>query len=165
MKFHLPLLAIAATLALTGCMYDAPLTATPTQKTHDDLLGEWLQPDEKDWMVVRRLDASTYAVAYGKDKPHDRPDLYRAFHSDFAGKPFLSVQNLQPGSDEHKYTYLTWSLSADCTKLTLRSVNTKVIPEQSTNTAGMQKLVEQNLKNPELLNEEMVFVRPAPAKQ
>ena len=100
-----------------------------------------------------------------RTKPQDRPDVYRAFHSDFAGKTFLSVQNLQPGSDDRKYTYFTWSLSVDGTKLTLRSINTKVIPGQSIDTAGMQKLVEKNLQNPELLNEETVFVRPAPAKQ
>jgi hypothetical protein len=164
MKIRLLSFFSAVFLIFTGCMYDAPLTATPTQKINDSLLGEWLQPEEKDWMVVRRLDASTYVVAYGKDKPHDRPDLYRAFHSDFGGKPFLSVQNLSPGGDEHKYTYLTWSLSPDGSKLTLRSVNTKVIPEQSTDTAGMQKLVEENLKNSDLLNEEMVFIRPSPEK-
>jgi hypothetical protein len=152
-------------LALVGCNYDSPLTATPTRKVDERLLGEWVQPEEHDWMVVRRLDASTYTIAYGKDKPHDRPDLYRAFHSDFAGKAFLSAQNLQPGSEDRKYNYLTWSLSVDGTKLTLRSINTRVIPGQSTDTAGMQKLVEKNLNNPELLNEEMVFIRPAPAKQ
>jgi hypothetical protein len=166
MKFRLPCFLAVLLLALAGCNYDSPLTATPTQKVDERLLGEWVQaqPEEPDWMVVRRLDASTYIVAYGKDKPQDRPDVYRAFHSDFAGKAFLSVQNLQPGSDDRKYTYLSWSLSVDGTKLTLRSINTKVIPGQSIDTAGMQKLVEKNLQNPELLNDETLFVRPAPAE-
>ncbi len=164
MKFRLPFLIAVLLLAVSGCNYEAPLTAAATRKVDERLLGDWVQPEEHEWMVVRKLDASTYTIAYGKDKPHDRPDLYRAFHSDFAGKPFVSVQNLQTGSDDRKYTYVTWALSTDGTRLTMRSINTKVIPEQPTDTAGMQKLVEKNLKNPELLNEEMVFVRPAPQK-
>jgi hypothetical protein len=162
MKARLLFLLLAALLALTGCNYEAPLTAKPTHQVDDRLLGEWVQPEEKDWMVVRRFDDSTYTIAYGKEKPGDRPDLYRAFHSDFGGMAFVSVQNLQPGGDDRKYVYLTWSLSADGKKLTLRTVNTKVIPEQSTDTAGMQELIEKNLKNPALLNEEVVFVRLTP---
>ncbi|HET7537012.1 MAG TPA: hypothetical protein VFJ90_11190 [Candidatus Didemnitutus sp.] len=162
MKVRLVFFFAAVLLGLAGCNYDAPLTAKSTRKIDARLLGEWLQPEEKDWMIVRRLDDSTYVIAYGKDKSHDRPDLYRAFHSDFGGLAFISVQNLQPGSDDRKYSYLTCALSADGTRLTMRTVNNRVIPEQKTDTAGMQKLIEQNLKNPKLLNEEFVFVRPAP---
>ena len=68
--------------------------------------------------------------------------------------PFLSVQNLQPGDSNRKYTYMTWQLSADGKQLVLRSVNPKIIPEQSTPTAGMQKLIKENLKNPALFNDD-----------
>ena len=159
-----PTFLFSALLALAGCNYDAPLTDAPTRKTDEHLLGEWVQPEEHDWMIVRPLDDSTYLIAYGKDRPDDRPELYRAFHSEFASLPFISVQNLQPGSDHRKYTYLTWQLSADGTKLTLRTVNTRVIPEEAGDTAAMQKLVEKNLQTPGLLNEAIVFSRPVRAQ-
>ena len=141
----LPLLA--ACLAFTACNFEASLTAGPTRKIDERLLGKWVGTDGNDavLLIVRRLDDSNYVVA-------DNNDLYRAFHSDFADLPFLSVQNLQPGDSDRKYTYMTWQLSSDGTQLVLRSVNPKIIPEQNTPTTGMQKLIRENLKNPALFN-------------
>ncbi len=157
MKTIFPILPLfAACLAFTACNFDAPLTDGPTRKIDDRLLGKWVGTDGNDavMVIVRRLDDSNYVVA-------DNNDLYRAFHSDFAGQPFLSVQNLQPGSDDRKYTYMTWQLSADGKQLVLRSVNPKVIPEQKTPTAGMQKLIKENLKNPAFFNEEALTLTHA----
>lgn len=151
---------LLAGLVLAGCNYDAPLTAEPTAKVDARLLGEWIQPQEKDWMVVCALDESHYALAYGTEKPGARPDLYRAHHSDFAGLHFISVQNLQAGNDHGRYSYIVWSLSADGTKLTLSPVSTKVVPESHADTAAMQAVVRAHAKDPALLNEAMVFVRP-----
>ncbi len=157
------LAALALGLA-AGCNYDAPLTVNPTHRVDPRLLGEWIQPDEHDWMIVRALDDSHYVVAYGKEQAGERPDLYRAFHSDFAGLPFVSIQNLQPGDDYGQYVYMTWSLSADGQQLTLHTVNTKVLPESSGDAAAQQKIVAAHAQDPALFNEPMVFVRPAPPK-
>jgi hypothetical protein len=146
---------VVACLLVCSCNYDAPLTATPTRPIDERLLGKWVGTDGNDavLIVARRLDNSTYVVA-------DNNDLYRVFHSDFADTPFLSVQNLQPGSEDRKYTYLTWQLSADGTQLVLRSVNPKVIPEH-TPPADMQKLIRDNLKNPALFNPDPLILTHA----
>lgn len=127
-----------------------PLTARPTRNIDERLLGVWLGGDEgKDTMVVRRLDDSTYVVAMDDD-------LYRAFHSDFAGTAFLSVQELNHG---RLYVYLTAVLAADGNQLTLRTVSTKVVPEDTKGRAALQKLIKANLANPALFGEPLVFQR------
>jgi hypothetical protein len=84
-------------------------------------------------------------------------DIYRADHSDFAGQPFLSVQDLN--SNDRRYTLYTWQLSADGNQLTLRRVSTKVILEQTKTGAELQKLIKVNLANPQLLEKEIQFTR------
>lgn len=147
--FPIGLIAVAA-LLFAGCNYDVPLTAKPTRNIDGRLLGVWLGGDDgKDTMVVRSLDDATYAVALDHD-------LYRAFHSEFAGTAFLSVQELNHG---RLYTYLTATLSPDGNQLTLRTVSTKVVPEATKSRAVLQKLIQANLANPALFGDPLVFTR------
>lgn len=152
----LALAACFAALCLSGCNYDFALTERPTQKINEPLLGNWTAVDKDNGklesMQVRRLDDSTYVVAFDDD-------IYRAFHSDFAGQPLLSVQNLQPGGAERKYLVMTWALSADASQLTLRMVSTKVVPEATKDRAALQKLIQANLANPQLYGDPIVFTR------
>ncbi|HEY0864200.1 MAG TPA: hypothetical protein VGD97_08855 [Lacunisphaera sp.] len=140
-----------AGLLLAGCNYEVALTAKPTRKIDEHLLGVWLGgEDGKDTMVVRRFDDSTYVVSMDDD-------IYRAFHSDFAGTAFLSVQDLN--SDSRLYLYLTAVVSADGNQLTLHMVSPKVVPEETKGRAALQKLIKANLANPRLLGEPLVFKR------
>jgi hypothetical protein len=147
-------LLLATSLALTACNYDVPLTEKPTRKIEERLLGNWVAVDKDDnkemLMSVRRLDDANYAVALDGD-------IYRAFHSDFAGTAFLSVQNLQPGSDDRKYVYFIWQLSADGAQLSLKGVSTRVIPEETKDRAALQKLIQANLANPKLYGDTLIF--------
>lgn len=156
MKTNRPLLGFlaAAILLLVGCDYDAPLTSAPTHKIDPRLLGEWAPAkpgDEKDPpMYVRQWDESNYAVLLEKD-------VYRAWHSDFAGATFVSVQDLS--SDARKYCYFKWSLSADGRQLTLQRVRTEVVPEKTTPASAIRKAIKSNLDHPQLLAEPLVFSR------
>ena len=159
--FSLFSLLVAVCLTLAGCNYDSPLTAKPTQKINEKLLGDWVSVDKdtgkEERMHVRQLDDSNYIV--GMDD-----DIYRAFHSDFAGIAFVSVQDLQVGREDHKYVYFTWQLSADGTQLTLHGVSTKVVPEETKGRTALQKLIKANLTNPALFTDAPVFHRP-PARK
>ena len=154
LKRSLACLVAAACIVLTGCDYDAPLTDKPTHKVDARLLGDWvaMDPDAKqeEVMHVRAFDDATYAVAIDND-------IYRAYHSDFAGLPLLSVQDLN--SDARKYCLYTWALSPDAARLTLRRVSTKVIPDTTKTGAELQKLIQANLANPNLLEKELLFTR------
>ena len=99
-------------------------------------------------MKVRRLDDSFYVVYYDGD-------LFRAYHSDVAEIPFVSVQDLN--SKDRKYTYVVWKLSDDGKHLSLRNVNDKVIPKETRDSATVVGLLDKKVRNPELFGEEIEF--------
>ena len=149
-NFSFPGLLTAIALLLAGCNYDVPLTARATRNVDERLLGVWLGGEHgKDTLVVRSLDESNYVVAMDHD-------LYRAYHSDFAGTAFLSVQEL---NHDRLYTYVTATLSADGNQLTVRTVSAKVLPESIKSRTALQKLIQANLANPALYGDPAVFTR------
>jgi hypothetical protein len=50
----------------------------------EQVLGNWISQDGKEHLRVRRLDENIYIVYYDGD-------LFRAYHSDVADTPFVSV--------------------------------------------------------------------------
>ena len=135
-------------LAFGACNYEVPITPGPTRKVQGQLLGNWLSLDGKENMRVRNLDDSTYVVYYDGD-------LFRAYHSDVAETPFVSVQDLN--SNDRKYAYLIWKVSDNDKRLSLRSVNDKVIPKETRDSATVAGLLTKNVRNPELFGEEIEF--------
>jgi len=114
----------------------------------EQLLGNWVSLDGKENMRVRRLDDSIYIVYYDGD-------LFRAYHSDVAETPFVSVQDLNANS--RKYAYVFWKLSDDGKTLSLRNVTDKVVPTGIKDSATIVALLKQNARNPDLLAEEIEF--------
>jgi len=135
-------------LAFTACEYEAPITSSPTRKVQERLLGNWISQDGKEHMRVRRLDDSIYVVYYDGD-------LFRAYHSDVAEMPFVSVEDIN--SNDRKYAYVVWKLSDDGKRLTLRNVKSDVIPKEQKDSARIAELLNENAKNPDLLGEEIEF--------
>jgi hypothetical protein len=111
-------------------------------------LGDWTSDDGKEHMNVRRLDENTYVVYYDGD-------LFRAYHSDVAETPFATVQDLN--SSDRKYAYVIWKLSDDGKNLRLRSVNDKLVPRETKDSAAVVALLTKNARNPELFGEEIEF--------
>ncbi len=134
-------------LAFTACEYEVPITPSPTRKVQEQLLGNWISLDGKENMRVRRWDDSIYIVYYDGD-------LFRAYHSDVADTPFVSVQDLN--SNDRKYAYVIWKLSDDGKGLSLRSVN-KLIPKETKDSAMVAALLTKNARNPELFGAEIEF--------
>ena len=97
---------------------------------------------------MRRLDENIYIVYYDGD-------LFRAYHSDIADAPFVSVQDIN--SVGRKYAYVVWKLSDDSKQLRLRSVNRDVIPKEKKDSTAVAKFLKDNVKNPDLFGEEIEF--------
>ena len=135
-------------LTFSACEYETPITSSPTRKVEERLLGNWVSLDGKENMKVRRLDESIYVVYYDGD-------LFRVYHSDVAETPFVSVQDLN--SRERKYAYVVWNLSDDGNRLTLRSVNSKVLPKATRDSYAVAAFLKENARNPELFGEEIQF--------
>jgi len=135
-------------LAFTACDYEDPITSSPTRKVQERLLGNWISQDGKEHLKVRRLDDNIYIVCYDGD-------LFRAYHSDVADTPFVSVQDIN--SEDRKYAYVVWKLSNDSKQLILRSVNRDVIPKEKKDSTAVAKFLKDNAKNPDLFGEEIKF--------
>jgi hypothetical protein len=135
-------------LSFSACVYEVPITLNPTRKVEERLLGDWTSLDGKEQMKVRRLDENAYVVYYDGD-------LFRAYHSDVAGTPFASVQDLN--SNERKYAYVVWNVSNDGKNLILRNVSNKVVPKDSKDSASVVALLTKNASNRELFGEEIEF--------
>ena len=135
-------------LAFTACQYEVPITSAPTQKVQEQLLGNWRSTDGKEELKLRRLDDGVYIVYYDGD-------IFRAYHSDVAGTPFVTVQDLN--SSDRKYAYVIWKLSDNGKDLRLRSVNDKVVPKETRDSATVVELLTKNARNPELFGEEIEF--------
>jgi len=135
-------------LSFAACEYEVRITSSPTRKVEERILGDWVSLDGKENMKVRRLDDNIYIVYYDGD-------LFRAYHSDVAETPFVSVQDIN--SDDRKYAYVVWKLSDDGKRLSLRSVQSKVVPKEQKDSATVAELLKENAKNPELLGEEIEF--------
>jgi len=146
-------LLLAFALLAASCNYDVPISGTPSRHVEPRLIGAWTATGDDgkaEHMTVREWDADHYAVQYDGD-------VFRAFHTDVAGLPLISVQDLNGSS--RKYLYVTWRLSEDGKKLTLRAVTTDVVPESTRDSASVVKLIEKNRDNPRLFNEGAVYTR------
>jgi hypothetical protein len=135
-------------LAFTACQYDIPITSAPTRKVQERLLGDWTSADGKEKLKLRSFDDSIYIVYYDGD-------LFRAYHSDVADTSFATVQDLN--SSDRKYAYITWKLAGDGKNLRLRSVNDKVVPKETRDSAAVVALLTKNARDPALFGEEIEF--------
>jgi hypothetical protein len=112
------------------------------------LIGDWTSADGKEKLKLRSLDDSVYIVYYDGD-------LFRAYHSDVAGTPFATVQDLN--STDRKYADVVWKLSDDGKNLKMRNINDKDVPKETRDSPAVVALLTKNAANPELFDEEIEF--------
>ena len=149
-KFAIGFIGAACCLAFSGCNYEIPITTGPTRNIDERLLGNWVSLDGKENMKVRRLDDSYFIVSYNCQ-------LFRAYHSDVDGTPFMSIHDID--STDGKYIHMTYTISADGDQLVGKGVNRDVIPVETKDSVSVQRLLKENIENPELFEDEGVFTR------
>jgi hypothetical protein len=162
-----PLLATAIVIAaLAGCdEFEVPITAGPTRNIEPALLGDWMMTEEKegdsrkysrDRLRIRSFDRFTYVVEHNES-------LYRAWHSDVDGIPLVTLQSLD--SDERKYQYWSFDVTADGSELTLRAVNSDgsmskgVIPSQLPDSAAAAASIRKHREDPRLFAGKVKFLK------
>src|SRR5438034_2578344 len=74
---------------------------------------------------------------------------------DVAESSFATVQDLN--SSDRKFAYVIWKLSDDGKNLRLRSVNDKIVPKETKDSATIVALLTKNARNSELFGEEIEF--------
>ena len=139
------LMLLAAMATLSGCIYDAPLTAKGTRHVDARLVGDWTSDDGKENLKVRALDPTTYLLILDGDP-------FRAWHSDVAELPFVTVQDLDDPA--RKYAYLTYALSDDGQHLTAHAVSSEIIPSTLKSSSEARRRVRASLEDPKLFVDE-----------
>jgi len=151
MKRQVASMMLLSILGLTGCEFDVPITVHPTRKIELSLLGEWSGiGDCKDRMKVRKYDDSSYVFSFNET-------MYRAWHSDVGGIPFVTVQNLD--SPERRYLYFAWSLTGDGKSLTLKPVKYDLFTKGMENPADVVKILRANFGSTDLFEDAATFIR------
>jgi hypothetical protein len=148
------LLVSLALFVLGSCIYEAPLTESPTRKIDERLIGDWVSVEEKPGVIqIRKFDDSNFILI-------DGGTVYRVFHSDFEGLNFLSLQNLETnGSSARKFAFVDYRFEQP-NRVRARAINKSVIPETLRTVPALQKSVRDHVKDPQLFNkEEIVYTR------
>ena len=130
--------------------YVIPITAAPTHKVDQRLIGNWVEKGGTDRIRVRSYDEMNYIVSYNDD-------LYRAYHSDLGKMPLVTLQDVD--SPSRIYAFVVYKLSDDGKTLSLRAVEAKVIPKQLKIMEDLQKLLKKEADNPALFGDEGQFER------
>ena len=66
----------------------------------------------------------------------------------------LSIQDLD--SKQRKYLYMTFTVADDGKLLSMKGVKSDVIPKDSKDAAGVQRLLTRNLQNPALFDKDIL---------
>lgn len=141
---------------LAGCQeYKVPITKRPTRKIDPRLLGVWNTKDQSEdsGIQIIKYDDYNYLVAI---KEQEKSLLYRVYHSDLQKTSFVTAQFLE--SPDPLYAYMKYTLSEDGV-LHVWSVNKEVIPEKTTSSATIRRLLKKNLHNPALLVDEALLIK------
>jgi hypothetical protein len=142
--------AVLAACLLTACIYDVPITASATRNVDARLVGDWASEDGKENLKIRELNGTTYLLLLNGDP-------FRAYHSDFAGVPLVTVQVDGPAQ---KFAYLKYTLSEDGKRLTALAISSETMPKTVRTSVWVRKLLRQNLANPKLYSHEpLVLVK------
>jgi hypothetical protein len=141
-------------LLLSGCIYEAPLTESPTRTIDERLVGDWVSVEEKPSVIqIRKFDDSNFILI-------DSGQVYRVFHSDFGNINFLSLQNLDSkGSSGRKFAFIDYRFEQP-DRVRARAINKNVIPDTLRTSSALQQSVRDHLKDAQLFNkEEIVYTR------
>ncbi|HYS54408.1 MAG TPA: hypothetical protein VER58_11675 [Thermoanaerobaculia bacterium] len=140
---------LVCALVFAGCDYDVPITEAPTRRVEPRLLATWtplVAGRESEKLRIQRIDDSRYVIFY-------EGDVYVAHHSDIAGTPLASVRTCG------RYLYFAWELSGDGRRLTVRQINSRVVPTETRDSAAVVRLIEANRANPYLLDDGFEYSR------
>ncbi len=140
-------------LLLASCIYEAPLTESPTRKIDERLIGDWVSVEEKPSQIqIRKFDDSNFVLI-------DGTQVYRVFHSDFGGLNFLSVQNLDSGGTyARKFAFIDYRFE-EPDRVRVRAINKDVVPDSLRTTSDLQKIIRAHLKDPQLFNKEDIVYK------
>jgi|GEM_PF-5022969 len=171
---------MAAMLAVfAGCIYQAPISPTPSHDIDQSLIGTWHvanTPDSK--LIIKAADPTHYAVEV-RPPPggtvNTGPLHFRAHHTKIGDLDIVNLQLVsKTGPAPGRWEFLTY-IHPDPDTIRVRMVNDNLVPpppdvqagvtggERLTNSEAMKERFEQVIDNPELFStQETVYKRDPP---
>ena len=153
--------AIAAVWALfVGCDYTVPLVTKPEIKIDKAVLGLWQAEEKKERLLVLPLGETEYLVCYPSEDESAlfaRTCLGKVGEQRVAQLRWFGTAQGAVIEDPRAYQYVSFSVVEDA--LTVRLLNSTVVPKNVASTEELQQAIAKGIKNPALFQEPMVFRR------
>ena len=163
MKSVLVVVAGAAWLALSGCVYEVALSSESRQATDKAMFGLWETVGDDGQimtLVVLPLNEKEYLVNYPSNSKEGM--FFRAFVAQTGEQPIMQFQILgtaagQIPENRRVYHYGTFRLNAQ--ELVLRLLNPEVVSKDVASPEALAKAIADSRENPAQFNEQVVFHR------
>jgi hypothetical protein len=158
------LLILAVCVLLVSCDYTVPLIETPQLAIDPLMVGLWERTkadNQTERLLVLPLDAQQYMIAY----PQGTSDVTmyaRAYRVEVEGKRLIQIVwigNASGNAPDDDRVYQVASYTIDREELTVSMLNTALIDKDVTTSAELISAIEQNIEDPNLFTDLMIFRR------
>ena len=155
------ILAIAVLFVLSvGCEYTVPLVTKPEIKIDKTVLGVWQGREEKERLLVLPLGETEYLVSYpsgDKNALFARACLGKVGEQQIIQLRWFGTAQGEVVDDERVYQYVSFSVVEDT--LTVRVLNSTVVPKKAASTEELRQAIAKGTKNPTLFHKPRRFQR------
>lgn len=163
------LVLTVVTLALAGCLYDAPLVGENSIPIDSALLGVWEEvADDPDAMVespermlILPFSGTEYLVHY---PVNDKGGYYRAYRFNLGGVDGVQLQFIGdpkgPVDDEDKFLVASYSIDADG-NLVIKLLNDKLVEDELSGSEAIREAFLEHKDAKDLFTDPGTFKRVA----
>ncbi len=157
---------LLAVLALSGCVYEAPLVVTPELHMDTRALGSWVTTDEDgrvEQMTVVRLTDREYVVEYPVDRTNGMffsAMLVGTNLPDVAQLRLLGFADGREIASPRVYQFARFKLTGE--ELSVRCLNELEVSDDIKTTAELSAAIEAKQTDENLFGKEIRFQRMTP---
>lgn len=147
-------------ICVLGCDYTVQLVDTPNIDIDQSLVGLWERKGDNGYqkLLILPMGAKEYIVSFpygGSDAMFARACLVKNSDITMAQLNWLGTAQATLPDDNRTFQYVSYEISDD--RLTVRLLNTDLVPKQLNSSKLFIDSIETNKDNPELFHNKMIF--------
>ncbi len=153
----------AAAALVAGCDYTVPLVETPAAEIDAAVAGVWQRPGadgKSERLLVLPLGSREYLVSFPagtEGAMFARGCLWRDGNIVLVQLDWIGTAQGKLPEDERTYQYAAYAL--DGGTLRIRLLDPAVVPRDAATAEDLRRAIAENMDNPRLFRDEMVFTR------